>query len=323
MSPLELSLDNAASYLARRGFRVDELAELGGGVSNTVLLARTDRGRIVLKQALGRLRVEQEWLSDRTRIFRESAALKALGAVLPPSSVPELVFEDRENLIFAMAAAAETAAPWKDLLMRGEIQAETAASVGRMLGEVIRFTWSNGAYEREFGDQTVFGQLRIDPYYRTTARRHPDLAGSFQALIEESAARRVSMVHGDWSPKNFLVSGAAVTAIDWEVVHYGDPSFDSAFLLNHLRLKAFRNSAWKNRYEEAAGAFWKELWVRLPEDAEWFESATLAHLGCLMLARVDGKSPAEYLTESVKAEVREFARRLIASPPWSVSGVWS
>jgi 5-methylthioribose kinase len=323
LNPLELSLDNAAAYLAARGFRAEALAELGGGVSNTVLLARTDRGRIVLKQALGRLRVEQEWLSDRTRIFRESAAMKALGAVLPPKSVPSLVFEDRENLIFAMAAAEETAAPWKDLLMRGEIHAETAAGVGSMLGEVIRSTWANAAYEREFGDQAVFDQLRIDPYYRTTARRHPDLAGRFQALMEQSAARRVSMVHGDWSPKNFLVDGVVVTAIDWEVVHYGDPAFDSAFLLNHLRLKAFRNPQWKSRYREAAGAFWKQLWVRLPEDAEWFETATLAHLGCLMLARVDGKSPAEYLTEGLKVEVREFARRLIASPPWSVSDLWS
>ncbi len=323
MSALDLSLDNAASYLAARGFRVDVLAELGGGVSNTVLLAGTDRGRIVLKQALGRLRVEQEWLSDRTRIFRESAAMKALGALLPAGSVPALVFEDRENLIFAMTAASEAAASWKDILMRGEIHAETAAAVGRMLGEVIRATWASPAFASEFGDQTVFDQLRIDPYYRTTALRHPDLAGRFQALMEQSAERRVSLVHGDWSPKNFLVNPTAVTAIDWEVVHYGDPAFDSAFLLNHLRLKAFRNPQWKSRYAEAADAFWKELWVRLPEDAEWFEAATVAHLGCLMLARVDGKSPAEYLTESLKAQVRDFARRLIASPPWSVSDLWN
>ena len=52
-------------------------------------------------------------------------------------------------------------------------------------------------------------------------------------------------------------------------------------------------------------------------------AATLQHLGWLLLARVDGKSPAEYLGQGeLPDRVRRFARRLIVSPPASVAEVF-
>jgi len=320
---IELDAGNAAGYLARRGLLAVRVSALGGGVSNTVLLAECEDRRLVLKQALAKLRVEQEWLSERSRVFREAAALRLAAEVLPPGSVPEVLFEDRDNFLFAMSAAPAGAVTWKQLLLEGTICEETAERAGRMLARLISATGTPDA-TREFGDQTVFDQLRLDPYYRSTARRHPELAPCFTRLIEDSGNRRVSLVHGDWSPKNFLLDGASMLAIDFEVIHFGDPSFDAAFLLNHLLLKSFYRPQWRAGYAGLARRFWTVLSAGLPPGFEWMEAATLRHLGGLLLARIDGKSPAEYIREEgLKQRIREAARELILAPPHSIGDVFA
>jgi 5-methylthioribose kinase len=321
----ELSTANAAGYLASRGMALEgaRIRELGGGVSNTVLLVESDSRRFVLKQALGRLRVEEEWLSDRRRIFRESAALRKLAPLLPEGALPLVLFEDPENFAFAMSAAPAGSACWKDQLLGGQIEPETAERAGALLAAITGATWRSAEWESEFGDQTVFDQLRIDPYYRVAASRNLDLATHARRLIEESAARRISLTHGDWSPKNFLINGPHVMAIDFEVIHFGDPAFDSAFLLNHLLLKSFYRPQWVERYREAAERFWRTFLAGVPAET-WIEPATLQHLGWLMLARVDGKSPVEYLrAPAVAHRVRQFAHDLIVSPPDSALEVFS
>jgi len=199
---------------------------------------------------------------------------------------------------------------------------ETGRRVGMLLARMVSATWLDSTWEREFGDQTIFDQLRIDPYYRVAAQRHPDLAPHAARLMQESAARRVSLTHGDWSPKNFLVDGDQVMAIDFEVIHFGDPSFDSAFLLNHLLLKSFYRPQWRGLYAETTSGFWREFVAGIPNES-WIEPATLQHLGWLLLSRIDGKSPAEYIRgPELRDQVRRYARDLILSPPDTVAEVF-
>ena len=321
----DLQRDNAAEYLRARGIGcgAERVTELGGGVSNTVLLVESAGRRFVLKQALAKLRVQDDWFSDRNRIFRESAALRSIAPHLAPGAVPEILFEDRDNCLFAMSAAPAEAQTWKSLLLRGEIDAAIAETIARMLAIIVSKSWRDPESQRVFGDQTVFDQLRLDPYYRTTALRHPDLAPQFDRFMRESSLRRVSLVHGDWSPKNFLVSSGGVMAIDFEVTHFGDPAFDSAFLLNHLLLKSFYRPGWGGELQCAANRFWDVYHAGLPAECDWIEAATLAHLGALLLARIDGKSPAEYITDAALRErIRSFARNLILAPPARVAEVF-
>jgi len=316
-----LSAANAAEYLQNRGMELEaaRVTELGGGVSNTVLLVESDGQTLVLKQALGKLRVQEDWFAGRERVVREAAALQLLADLLPQGSLPAVLFEDRENFLFAMTAAPPDSTAWKDLLLNGEICVDTARAAGALLGRMASVTWHDDACEKTFGDQTVFDQLRLDPYYRFTAGRHPDLAFHAARLIEETSLRRVSMVHGDWSPKNLLAGRGGVMAIDFEVVHFGDPSFDSAFMLNHLLLKSFARPQWRSMYAEAALGFWRAYRSAIPQ-APWIEPATLEHFGWLLLARIDGKSPVEYLREHLlQDQVRQFARNLILSSPKSVA----
>jgi len=289
-----------------------------------VLLAECSESRVVLKQSLGKLRVEQEWLSERSRIFREAAALRLLDRLLPAGSVPQVLREDRENYILVMSAALPDAKMWKSLLFEGSISTATAGRIGSILGTMIARTWKSAECESLFGDHTVFDQLRIDPYYRSTALRHPGLAKHFERLIATSKHRRVSLVHGDWSPKNFLVCGDNVMAIDFEVIHFGDPSFDAAFLLNHLLLKSYRFPLWREGFQSAAREFWRMLMEFVPRECDWFERATIEHLGCLLLARIDGKSPAEYIAdEGLKETIRQAARSIIVNPPAAVLDVFA
>lgn len=322
---MELHASNAVQYLASRGlpgpYKIDEL---GGGISNTVLLVEGSGGRIILKQALKKLGVKDDWYSDPRRIFRESAALRWLAPRLPAGSLPEILFEDRDNLLFGMTCAAAGSESWKEQLLNNCMDPEIAAAIGRMLAAIGNVSWHNPQCEVVFGDQAVFDQLRIDPYYRTTAARHPDLKQKLQGVMDASAARQVCLVHGDWSPKNFLVAGKQVMGIDFEAIHYGDPAFDSAFMLNHLLLKSFYRQRNAARLAELAQVFWRTYSSALPQAAEWLERATLDHLGCLLLARIDGKSPVEYLREpEVRDRVRLFAKSLILQPPESVAEVFA
>ena len=324
MSLLQLDEFNTKYYLAERRIRTRRAVALGGGVSNMVILAETNSGPLVLKQALARLKVKEEWLADPRRTLRESSAIDLIAPHLPPGAVPVILFEDQENCIYCMGAALSDAQDWKVLLLRGEIHAPVAAAIARILGAMIRATWNSAEWNERFGDQTVFGQLRLDPYYNFTASRHPDLSSHFERLIRMCVERRCSLVHGDFSPKNFLVSGDSAMAIDFEVVHFGDPSFDAAFLLNHLRLKMFYLPQWAAQYADAAITFWSELRNLLPPDTGWFEAATIAHLGGLMLARIDGKSPAEYIVgEDLRNRVRQYARDLMLHPPSAIEEVFA
>ena len=322
-----LSEQNAIAYLSKRcplwqpiGIPVS----LGGGVSNTVLLLETAAGRVVLKQALAKLRVAQDWFSDPARTLREAKGLSVASAFLPKGQIPRLLFLDETNLIYAMEAAPPESMDWKQFLLAGIVNQDTADTVGSILGSLIAASWRDAALELEFGDQTVFGQLRLDPYYRATANKHPDLGNFFESLIRSSGERKLSLVHGDWSPKNLLICGANVMAVDFEVIHFGDASFDAGFLLNHLMLKSFHRPELTAALESASLGFYQHLETHLPESHGEFQDFTIRHWAALMLARVDGKSPVEYISsEEARQNIRQFARQMILHPPKDIFQFWS
>jgi hypothetical protein len=188
---------------------------------------------------------------------------------------------------------------------------------------MIAASWHSAEAEHLFGDQTVFDQLRIDPYYRYTASRCPEASEYISDLVGRSSARRVSLVHGDWSPKNLLVHESGLWVIDWEVVHYGDPSFDVGFLLNHLVLKSIAMPHHQAALAGLASAFLDGLAARLPPDGDWIVPAALEHLPALLLARVEGKSPAEYLDETMRRKAGACALDMMRDPPASAAEVFA
>jgi 5-methylthioribose kinase len=321
-----LSAGNVQDYLADHGLwprgAPAFIHELGGGVSNTVLLVEGEAAggverRWVVKQSLEKLRVQDDWRSERGRIFREAEAIQALRPVLGQAAVPQVVYIDRENYLFVMTAGPPGSVMWKEYLLEGRVDMEVARQAGALLALMVTSSQRDPSFQTVFADRTVFDQLRIDPYYRTTAARHPDVRPVIGKLIEDSWQIRSAIVHGDYSPKNMLVRENNIFLIDFEVVHWGDPAFDAGFLLNHLFLKAFHQPQLCHLYFAAVREFWKEL-LRGSEKAALgdFENMTLRHLGALMLARIDGKSPVEYIRDEItRGRVRRFAKRLLLERP--------
>lgn len=326
-APAELDASMALRLLAARGI-VGASAEarvLGGGVSNIVVLVEDGSTRIVVKQSLPQLRVRDRWLADRSRIVREWQAMGELCRVLPLGRLPALQFLDAGKFLYAMEAAGPGTADWKSHLLAGRCDPAIARSAGATLGLMVRETWRDPRFASRFGDQQAFWQLRTDPYYRTIARRHPNISGAVEEWIEECSSRRVAMVHGDWSPKNLLVDGRDIVCIDFECAHFGDPSYDAGFLLNHLILKSFHRPGSAAAYLDLARSALCWTLAMLPAQAlPWFERAAMRHLALLMLARVDGKSPVEYLHRTeTRAAVRGLALRLIAERPPTLRAVLS
>ena len=317
----ELTVQTVGEYLAARGVAVGGLrvTELGGGVSNTVLLCEFAGGeRAVLKQSLGRLRVAEEWLADRRRIEREWRAIEVAGTLMPPGCVPRVLWTDRANGVYAMTAAPESWRTWKELLFAGAPSPDTARQAAGMLAAWIGESSGRADLRAEFGDKTAFDQLRLDPYYRFTAARHPELRAWFDSLVARTLAAEHALVHGDWSPKNILVGEGSAMAIDFEVAHFGEPAFDVAFLLNHLLLKSIHLGGGGAAAIDAAHEFWREFQLQAGEAARRLEAEALLHLPALMLARVDGKSPAEYLRAGEREFARSRALEWIAAPPSSL-----
>ena len=321
---LAITTENVLPYLARRGLagetETGEVRELGGGVSNIVLLVewrdRPER-RWVVKQSLEKLRVQDDWRSERIRIYREAEAIQALRPVLMGASLPEVIHIDRENFLYVMTAAPVGSVAWKESLLAGEVDLRVARQAGTLLGRMINASRADTSLRERFADRTVFDQLRVDPYYRTTAKRHPEVRGPIVQLVANSWNVQTALVHGDYSPKNMLVRDGNIFLIDFEVIHWGDPAFDAAFMLNHLLLKTLCQPRFAARYLDAVREFWKALTSEARDTASrGFEALTLRHLGAQMLARIDGKSPVEYIRdEETKERVRAVAKQILLERP--------
>ena len=334
-----LTETNVVEYLLGKGLISYDQAgsatahELGGGVSNIVV--RVDfadpSDSLIIKQSLPRLRVQQEWLADRARIHREAASLRYLEGILPQYALPTVVHENHEQFLFGMTAAPPGTRTWKDDLLSGRVDTLVAAEVGRLLGtmhqESAVLDQGIPPELREFADQHCFIQLRVDPYHRATALAHPDLAEAIEAEAQAMLGRRLCLVHGDYSPKNVIVTGSdeepTAFLLDFEVVHLGNPVFDLAFMLNHLTLKAIHRPDLAPQYNVAATAFWSAYCSNastFATRAMQLQREAIRQMGVLLLARVDGKSPAEYITaDAQKFMARRVAREILAGSVWSLS----
>jgi 5-methylthioribose kinase len=314
---LELTADNAIAYLRQQG-RIGpgpaRALPLGGGVSNAVLAIETPQRLFVLKQSRPQLRTRDAWFSDIDRVWREMEVMQALSPRLPPGIVPEVLFCDRANFVFAMSHAPAGARVWKAQLLAGEVDPALGTLTGRVLGRMHEVTAREPALVEPFADRTVFVQLRVDPFYRRIQERLPDVAAAVEPLAAELLSRREALCHGDYSPKNILTHAGGFTLVDYETAHFGDPTMDIGFFLSHLMLKAVKRSGERERYFELTRAFWRgyrEETAFAP--AAELEARGIGHFAVCLLARVDGTSPVDYLPEEDKRQaVRALGRRVLA-----------
>jgi aminoglycoside phosphotransferase (APT) family kinase protein len=296
---------------------------LPGGVSSDIYRVKTPLATFCVKRALPKLKVAADWRAPVGRNRHEVEWMRTAGAIVP-GAVPRILAEDPEAGAFAMEWLPPERYPvWKEQLRLGVLDPGTAAAVGDVLGRIHAATADRPEVTRRFRTDEVFHAIRLEPYLIATGRAHPDRAARLEALAATTAATKRVLVHGDFSPKNLLVGPELPVILDAECAWFGDPAFDLAFVLNHLLLKGVWKPQWRggylHLYATLVDAYRRHVaW----ETWEALDARTAALLPGLLLGRVDGKSPAEYLTgDDDRAQVREFARARLAEPSRSLAAI--
>lgn len=304
-----------------------ELVPLTGGVASDIWLVRGSPHRFVVKRALERLRVAADWQVPVTRNAAEVAWLRHAGNAVP-EAVPKVLAHCPELGFFVMEFLEPKTHPvWKMELKEGRADPVFARKVGEALVQIHAKTAGRQSLVTEVNDDALFNAIRIEPYLQFTAARHPEIASHLEQLGRRTLTTHIALVHGDISPKNILAGPRGPVFLDAECAWYGDPAFDLAFCLNHLLLKCLWNRDARPRllasFDALSSAYLAG--VRWEDPAE-LEARAASLLPALLLARIDGKSPVEYITEEdAKAFVRRLAIPLVKAPPRRLStvrGAW-
>ena len=289
---------------------------LAGGVSSDIWRLDAGERTVCVKRALARLKTAAEWTAPVGRNLYEWRWFQTVGARFP-GRVPKMIALDEARGCFAMEFLAAADHPlWKAQLLAGQADPAFAAQVGDALGAIHAATAGDAAMAAGFATDAAFHDLRIDAYLLAAARNRPEVAGELTEIARRTGATHLALVHGDVSPKNILAGPGGPVFLDAETAWYGDPAFDLAFCLNHLMLKQLvapsACAALRESFAALAAAYLAHVdW----EPREALEARAASLLPGLFLARVDGKSPVEYLTDAAdKALVRAVAIRLLRVP---------
>ena len=282
---------------------------LSGGVSSDILLIDDGERKIVIKQALAKLRVKDDWVAPTSRNKVEQDYIHYVSKILPECMPVILATDDRIGF-FAMEYLDEHYNNWKAELLQGIFKVEIAQKAAEILATIHLHSLYDNEAATIFQTTTNFYEARIDPYLITAGDRNSDLRHYFQEEARRLEGWREALVHGDYSPKNMMISEERFVLLDQEVAWYGDPAFDLAFLLNHLYLKSL---LWRNNYNECLSLCLeviKSYFTMLGQEGDGeLGSRTGRLLLMLMLARIDGKSPVEYFVE--KKGEKDFVRAFV------------
>ena len=319
-------------FIARSGLVLDGtrciLRRLTGGVSSDIWLAEAGSVRFCVKRALPKLKVAADWFAPVERNANEAAWFEVVGRFLP-DAVPRVLAEDARAGVFAMRYLPDADYPnWKAQLRDGHISDEAAAEVGWRLARIHSATAADPSLRTRFASDAIFHAIRLEPYLLATADAHPELAPQLRRIAHVTANTKLALVHGDVSPKNILIGPRGPVFLDAECAWWGDPAFDVAFCLNHLLLKCLWVPQNRESYLSSFTAFVQAYRQGVDwEEPDVFERRTSALLPGLFLARVDGKSPVEYVTrEQDKERVRRVASALLREPVATlaaIADIWS
>jgi aminoglycoside phosphotransferase (APT) family kinase protein len=268
--------------------------------------------------------VTADWQAPPERAEAEVRWLKLAGGI-DPDCAPQIRGEDPVHHMFAMRyLPPDRYRLWKTDLAAGRVDVDFARVTGTKIAGIHAATAGRHDIARRFDNGAQFFALRLDAYLLFTAARHPDLAARISAVVDGIAAARIALMQGDISPKNILQGPDGPVFLDAETACYGDPVFDIAFCANHLLLKCVWHPEHRSRYLESFAAL-TDAWLEGVswERAEKAEGRAAILLAMLLLARVDGKSPVEYLAGQTEKQdfVRRAARAFILAEEKSLAAI--
>ena len=324
MSAPLLDETSVVSYLQSRGLISGkaEVETLTGGVSCVVIAVKTKDQNLVLKQALPELKVATLWQADQRRAIVEAKAMELLHSITP-LSVPELIDLDEANFTLTMQRLPEDCTNWKVDMLAGTIHPTIAGELGGILAAWHNFGVANKSARDGFMEDSLFEQLRVTPFYRAVAQKNTDLAPRINELIDEITTQKTTLVHGDFSPKNIIItSELSPVVLDFEVMHTGNPVFDLAFLSAHLLCKYLRTTDQRQRDLLAQSA--TNFITSYHDNAQIGISKNLpTHAALIARARVEGVSQVNYLDEAAKTRVLDITSKALSNSQMTFEELFS
>ena len=322
---MAISIQKIKSDLLQSGLLSGEgtrISALTGGVSSDIYLIEEGDQKVVVKQALDTLKVKDFWQVDVARNLAEQNFIRQVSGFVP-QNIPALLYCDEEQNYFVMEYL-EGYRDWKSYLLSGETNTELARRAGLIIGAIHKHTWGDQQIADSFDNMNSFYALRIEPYLLTTASRHPELGARICAEAERLKQTRLCLIHGDYSPKNIMINQGQMVVLDCEVACYGDPAFDLAFLFNHFLLKALFHSHNHEPFVSLVAHAWQSYRSCFDSFDHTVEQRAGRLLLMLMLARMDGKSPVEYIVDEYqKRLVRRFVLELLPQDIFTLSEICS
>jgi hypothetical protein len=290
------------------------ITPLTGGVScETARVELPDR-TLVVKQALGKLKVQEDWHSSPDRITAEASGLVWFHH-LTPDNVPLPLGVAPTTFGLVLPHAPTPCPDLRNILL--DDPAAAPEGIGSALGQ-IALTWHQASPESARGglldDQVRVTELRIDPFYRDMATRWPDHRATIDVLVAELLDNRPAVIHGDFTPKNVLcVSDGGLWVIDTEIAHIGNPVLDSASMLTHLILKSLH---WADTDHADIPATIRDEFLATISRHPASAPATLGqHIGVIMAVRVAGRARVPYLSAHAHDAATALAHTLLDGAP--------
>lgn len=301
---------------------ITSIVPLTGGVASDIARVAVGEAQYCVKFALPKLKVAADWRAPVHRNAAEYAWLQVAADILPQNAVQLFGRSDTAHGFAMEFVTGAGVYLWKARMLAGSAPKGEAAIVGDMIGRIHAASTAPAFNKAPFQNHDDFRALRIEPYLTFTASAHPEVAGQLNALAAMLYDSSAVLVHGDVSPKNILFRDGGAIVLDAECATMGDASFDTAFCLNHLVLKSVHIPETRRALLAEIGAFWSAYAPHVTwEPQAQLEGRVARLLPALMLARVDGKSPVEYLDEAERAQVRGLALSLIEQPASTLSAV--
>ena len=293
--------------------KIINVEPLKGGVSCEIYKVDTTTNSYCIKKALKKLRVEKDWYADPIRSYYEYLWLKKTKKILP-SSIPEVISYNRmKNYLIIEYLNMSRYSNLKEDLLKGKVDLDNLNKIAKKLLYIHKNLKSN--YNKKIFQTHNFNfiKLRINPYLLELNKTYPELKKYINETVNLLRNNQHTVIHADFTPKNILVSKNKQIILDAETANYGDPSFDIVSLINHLIIKLLFVNKNKKNFVLAL----KKIFNTYHSNVTWEEKQdiikrSLTLLPLMMLARVDGKSPVEYIkNNNEKNKLRRIALDLI------------
>ena len=294
---------------------VQSVTPLTGGVASDIAKVLLPDQTICVKFALPKLKVAADWHAPVHRNAAEYAWLSLASKAAPEGAIALLGHSTNDNGFAMEFVEGPEVYLWKSALLAGEPDRGEARAVADLLGRITHASTRPDFDPEQFQNRDDFRAIRIEPYLFHLEAQYPDLQNELSTMASMLYESTRVLVHGDVSPKNIMFRKQGPILLDAECATMGDASFDPAFCMNHLVLKAVHMPDQQERLLENLAEFWQAYKPYVDwEPLAALETRICGLLPLLMLARVDGKSPVEYLGEGSRDWIRNACLQLTKEP---------